>query len=75
MNALGASARQHAADVFDKHAPRAGLHDNSASFGPEISLVVFPKFFTGEAVWLARDSANDEIHDSTPWAAAEGSDI
>lgn len=74
-DAFGTARRKHAADVFDDDEPAAGLHDNAPGVGPEIPLVVLAEPLSGKAVRLARDSANEAIHEATPWAAVKGGDI
>jgi hypothetical protein len=74
-NPLRSTGREHAADVFDENKPRAGLDDDTSGVRPEISLVVLPEPLPGQAVRLARDAANEAIHDSTPRAAVEGGNI
>jgi hypothetical protein len=74
-NSSQSARRDHAADVLDENPPCAGLDDDAAGWRPEIPLVLFTLPLSGEAVRLARDSANEAIHDATPWAAVEGSHI
>lgn len=74
-NALGAARREHPADVLNEDEPGARLDDDAAGRAPEVSVVVSAEALAGEAVRLARDAANDSIHEATPWAAVEGSGI
>ncbi len=67
--------REHAADVFDDDEPDAGLDDDAASRGPEVSGVVAALLSTGEAVRLARNATNEAVNSATPCAAVEGSGI
>lgn len=46
-----------------------------AGVAPEISRVEASLLPPGEAVRLARDAANESIHEAAPWAAVEGSHI
>ena len=48
---------------------------DSLDSGPEVALVVGSELTSGEGVGLAGVSRNEEIHDSTPRAAVEGSGI
>jgi hypothetical protein len=73
--ALRPAAGEHTADVFNEDKPCSGLDDDAARGAPEVTFVVFPKSFPGEAVWLARDAANDAVNAATPSAAVEGSCI
>ena len=77
---LGASdfvrpRREHASNVLDDDEPDAGLNDDAASRGPEVSGVVASLLPTGEAVRLTRDATNEAVHRATPCAAVEGSGI
>jgi hypothetical protein len=74
-NALGAARCEHAADVLEEECPGAGLDEDPPRVRPEVALVVFAEPLAGEAVRLARDAANDEIHDAAPSSAVEGSGI
>jgi hypothetical protein len=42
---------------------------------PQVALVLGSPALAGEAMRLARDAANEAIHNSTPRAAVEGSHI
>jgi hypothetical protein len=75
VDAFGAAAGEHAADVLDEDPPGAGLDDDPPRRAPEISLVLFGEALSGDAVGLARDAANEAIHKATPRSAAEGSGI
>lgn len=79
-NPLGASdfvipGREHAGDVLDEDEPAARLDDDAARVGPQVALVEATLFPPGKAVRLARDAANEAIHEAAPWPAAEGSGI
>lgn len=67
--------RKHAGDVLDEHGPWPRPHDDAPGVGPQVALVVSAALAAGEAVRLARDAANEHIHDAAPWAAVEGSGI
>lgn len=66
---------EHPFDVFDEDEPRAGLDDDAAGWPPKVPLVLFAELLARDGVRLARDAANEAIHDSTPRAAVEGSHI
>lgn len=53
----------------------AALIDDSEDVRPEVPRVVGAAPLAGDAERLARVAANDAIHDSTPRAAVEGSEI
>ncbi len=72
---LGTAGREHAADVLDEDEPRAGLDDDTTRIRPEVALVLFAEPLSCEAMRLARDSANEAIHQATPRTAVEGGDI
>ena len=74
-HARGAAGREHAGDVLNEDKPRAGLDDDAAGVAPEVSFVFAALAFSGLAVRLARDAANDAIHDAAPWPAVKGSGI
>lgn len=74
-DALGATAREHAGDVLDEHPPRAGLDDDPSGRAPQVAGVVAPEPLSGDRVRLARDSANDAIHEAAIASAREGSHI
>lgn len=46
-----------------------------AGVGPEVALVEASLLSSGEAVWLAPNTANKAIHEAAPRTAAEGSHI
>jgi hypothetical protein len=62
-------------NVLEKEPPGACLADDAPDFTPEPSLVVDARSSPGDAVALARDSRNDEIHASAPRSAVEGREI
>lgn len=72
---LRAAGREHPADVFEEEEPGSRLDEDPARVGPQVALVVFAEALAGEGMRLARDAANDSIHEATPWAAVEGGDI
>lgn len=79
-NPLGSSdvvspRREHAGDIFDDDEPRPRLCDDAPGRGPEVACVEAPALPAGEAVRLARDAANDSIHEAAPWPAVEGAHI
>lgn len=74
-HARGAAGREHALDVLDKRPSGAGLHDDAPHDVPEIALVFASAPLAGGGVGLARDFANDAIHDAAPWPAVKGSGI
>lgn len=64
-----------ARDVLEEGEGGSALVDDPSHFGPEVALVGFSSPLAGEAEGLARVARSDEIHDSTPRAAIEGSQI
>jgi len=62
-----------ARDVLKKDSTGLDIGDDSCGVRPEVSLVVLSALKSGDGMRLARDSANDRIHDSTPSLAVEGS--
>ncbi len=72
---LGAARREHAADILDEDEPGAGLDDDAARRRPELARIVAAEPLSCEAVRLARDAANEAIHEATEASAVEGSHI
>ncbi len=62
-------------NVFEKAECRAYLANNSGDVRPKVPLVIAAAPPSCHAEWLARVTANDAIHQATPRAAVEGSDI
>lgn len=67
--------REHAGDVLDEDEPRPCAGDDAPRVAPEVALVEAAALAAGEAVRLARDAANEAIHEAAPGAAVEGADI
>lgn len=74
-NALRAAAREHAADVLDEDPPRAGGDDDAAGGAPQVAWIVSPEASAGDRMRLARDAANDAVHEATEASSREGSHI
>jgi hypothetical protein len=62
-------------DVLDEDEGRLALTDDASDVRPEMARVVCPSHLAGDAEGLARVARREEIHDSTPRAAVEGSQI
>jgi hypothetical protein len=69
VHATRTSRGEHPRDVFDEDEVRSALDDDAAGVGPEVSLVARSLAIASDAVRLAGDTANEEIHRSTPLAA------
>jgi hypothetical protein len=67
--------REHPFDVLDEDEPGARLDDDAPGIGPEIARIVLPALPASEAMRLARDAANEPIHEAAPRLAVEGSGI
>lgn len=63
------------ADVFKETQCGFNLSNDSSDRRPKVARIVLPSAATGEAERLARVSASDAIHNSTPRAAVEGSQV
>jgi hypothetical protein len=79
-NPLGSSdfvspGREHAGDILDDDEPGPRLDDDAACGRPEVAGVERAAPAAGHAVRLARDAANEAIHEAAPWVAVEGSGI
>ena len=61
--------------VFKEDCSGFALGDDALDCGPEVSRVVCPELASGDGVGLAGVSRNEEIHDSTPRLAVEGSGV
>lgn len=72
---FGEPKRQVPADVFEEDEGGLALADDASHLGPEVSLVLFRSSLAGGAERLARVARSDEIHDTTPRSAVEGSEI
>lgn len=75
VDALGAAAGEHPADVLDEDEPGPGLDEYPPRRSPEVALVFAPKPLSGEAMGLAGYSPNDAIHAATKASARDGSHI
>jgi len=62
-------------DVLEEAPPGSDLAHDASDVGPQVPGVVGAEALAGERERLARVSASDEIHDSTPRLAVEGSQI
>lgn len=49
--------------------------DDAENLVDEPAFVSGSKSAAGDAVWLARVSRSDAIHDATPWSRVEGSKV
>ena len=64
-----------AAHVLKEGESSPALAKDSEAVVPEVTFVVGSEPPPGDAVGLTREAANDEIHDATPRAAVEGSEV
>jgi hypothetical protein len=64
-----------AGDVLAKSESWSALSDDSGNFGPEVARIALTASLTGEGEGLAGISRCEDIHDSTPRAAVEGSEV
>ena len=62
-------------DVLEEAPGGLALPDHSSDIWPEVAGVVLPVAMAGETERLAGVAASDEIHDSTPRASVEGSQV
>ncbi len=62
-------------DVFTEHDAGLSLANDASDLGPKVSRIFLPSAATGETERLTRVSRSDAIHDSTPRAAVEGSEV
>jgi hypothetical protein len=62
-------------DVLTEDQSRPCFGDDPANMGPQVSRIIFASSAAGAGERLARVARSDEIHDSAPRAAVEGSQI
>lgn len=62
-------------DVLEGDESGLELSDESRDVGPEVSLVFVGSLLAGHGEGLARVAASDAIHDSSPRACVEGSEV
>jgi hypothetical protein len=75
LNDVEISESKVSCDVLEETSGRLYLVNNAFDGRPEMPRVIDAKALPSGAERLARVAANDEIHDSTPRAAVEGSAI
>jgi hypothetical protein len=64
-----------AGDVLAEEKRGPALLQDTGDVWPEVPRVVASSTLAGAGEWLARVARSDEIHDSTPRATVEGSEI
>lgn len=62
-------------DVLEEAPGGLALSKNANDVWPQVTLVVLPLPVSGEAERLAWVAASDEVHDATPRASVEGSQV
>lgn len=67
--------REKSRDIFGEQPPRFDFLRDAPDLGPEPALVVDAAPLSGKAGPLARESRNDEIHETAERSAIEGSQI
>lgn len=72
---LAEAVRQMSADVLEDGEGGLALGEDAGDVGPEVSRIVGAQLGAGHAERLARIPSSDEIHDATPRASVEGSDV
>jgi len=72
---LAASERQMTGDVLEEAECGLALSKNASDVWPEVSRVVCSGACSGQAKRLTGVASNDAIHDSTPRASIEGSEV
>ena len=61
--------------VFQEHERRARFVNNAQDLREQMARIALALPLSGEAERLARVARKQAIHDSTPWAAIEGSQV
>jgi hypothetical protein len=59
------------ANVFEEADTRFNLSDDTGDMWPEMAWVFITELASGNAEWLARITAMDDIHQATPRSAVE----
>ena len=62
-------------DVLEEAPGGLALSNNASDIWPEVAFVVFAAAMAGETERLTGVAASDEIHDPTPRASVEGSQV
>lgn len=62
-------------DVFQENGAGFAFANDSGDVGPQMAGIAIAAPLAGDAERLARVARNEDIHDSTPRAAAEGFNI
>ncbi|MCY3784617.1 MAG: hypothetical protein OXG79_12655 [Chloroflexi bacterium] len=61
--------------ILQEDVTRSHIANDSGDIWPEPSLVLLPAPLAGDAERLAREPRSDDIHDATPRAAVERSEV
>jgi len=72
---FGEPKRKVPAHVFEEDEGRSALVNDASDLGPEVPWIGLGSALSGAAERLARVARSDEIHDSAPRSAVEGSEI
>jgi hypothetical protein len=72
---LGESVADVARDVLAEDEGGLALGDDAGDVRPEMALVIDAALVSGDGERLAWVARSDEIHDSTPRASVEGSQV
>lgn len=72
---VGEPQSEVASDVLKEHDAGLRFRNDASDVGPKVARIVRSTAQAGVAERLARVAANDAIHDSTPRAAIEGSEV
>lgn len=72
---VGEPKRNVPGDVLEEPKRGAGFVEDSCDVRPQVSLVGVAESSSGDAEWLARVAACDEIHRATPRSSVEGSKV
>jgi hypothetical protein len=62
-------------DVLDADEPGLKDADDVGDVGPEVSLVLVGSLLPGDRERLTRDAAKDAVHEASPRASVEGSEV
>jgi hypothetical protein len=63
------------ADVLEGDDPGLESLDEACDVGPEVALVLVGSLLAGDGEGLARVAASDAVHEASPRASVEGSEV
>jgi hypothetical protein len=74
-NSANVSSSKDLCHVFQEHEPRSNFANDAEGVRPEVAFIEFTDVRTCGTPGLTWEARSDDIHDSTPRSAIEGSDV